>query len=147
MHLFVVFFGSCMKCNKFFWDLAKLREHNATHATTPYHDKLSVMCHECGGLFDSESSLRSHALTHLPIEQRPVFECYICKRTYFCRESLKHHWPDHAGGRKRFKCSTCDKDFGRKDSLTRHQGIHMGKFPFLCIECGKKFRSRKSLEV
>lgn len=137
---------SCLRCNKFFWNLAKLREHNATHALKPYRDKLAVLCHECGGLF-TESKLRAHALTHLPIEQKPIFECYICKRTYACRISLRNHWPDHVGGRKRFKCSTCDKDFARRDSLRRHQGIHKGELPFFCIECGKKFRSKKSLQV
>lgn len=135
-----------MKCNKFFWNLSKLREHNARHATTPFREKLSVMCHECGMLF-SDSSLRTHALTHVPIERRPVFECYMCKRIYHCKDSLRNHWPVHVSGRKRFKCTQCDKDFGRKDSLRRHEGIHKGEFLFHCIECGKKFRSKKSLQV
>lgn len=95
----------------------------------------------------SDSSLRTHALTHLPIERRPVFECYMCKRIYHCKDSLRNHWPVHVSGRKRFKCTQCDKDFGRKDSLRRHEGIHKGEFLFHCIECGKKFRSKKSLQV
>lgn len=145
--IYISLFCSCMKCNKFFWDLVKLREHTATHTLRPYRDKFSVMCHECGGLFDSESTLRSHALSHLPVERKPIFECYICKRTYGCKNSLKHHWPDHIGGRKRFKCDLCSKDFARIDSLGRHQRIHKNEYPFTCVQCGKKFRFKKSLQV
>lgn len=136
-----------MRCNKFFWDLEKLRKHISTHTSRPYRDKFSVMCHECGGLFDSESTLRSHAQSHLPAECKPTYECYICKRSYGCKLSLRHHWPDHIGQRKRFKCNTCNKDFARKDSLLRHQRIHKDVFPFSCLECGKKFRYSGSFEV
>lgn len=143
-----MFFDSCMRCNKFFWDLAKLREHKATHMQRPSRlDKFAVMCHECGGFFDSESTLRNHAQSHLPDDHKPIFECYICKRTYACKNSLKYHWPDHVGGRKRFKCTTCGSEFGRIDSLTRHEKIHKDIFPYLCLECGKKFRFKKGLQV
>lgn len=136
-----------MKCNKFFWDLKKLREHISSHTCGPQRDKFSVMCHECGGLFESESVLRSHARSHLPAECKPTFECYMCKQSYGCRLSLKHHILIHNGGKRRFKCDTCGKDFARQDILRRHQHLHVDVFNFPCLECGKKFRYKKGLQV
>ncbi|GFY70943.1 zinc finger protein [Trichonephila inaurata madagascariensis] len=36
-------------------------------------------------------------------------------------------------------CSTCGKEFKRKDHLKKHYIIHSGKRPFICFVCGKDF--------
>jgi KRAB domain-containing zinc finger protein len=47
-----------------------------------------------------------------------------------------------------FKCTTCQKIFERRDSLTRHEKIHSGELndvALTCTTCGQKFLYKSSL--
>ena len=43
---------------------------------------------------------------------------------------------------KPWKCSMCNKRFGRSDYLAKHQRCHTGEKPHICIICNKSFKQR-----
>uniref|UniRef100_A0A182J9Y1 C2H2-type domain-containing protein n=1 Tax=Anopheles atroparvus TaxID=41427 RepID=A0A182J9Y1_ANOAO len=38
-----------------------------------------------------------------------------------------------------FKCTHCNRSFGKKESLKRHIMTHTGERPHECTTCGKRF--------
>src|SRR5277367_694070 len=51
------------------------------------------------------------------------------------------------GGKKKHKCTVCDKSFGQRAYLKKHSMIHTGKKPFQCEECGKCFTEKQVLKI
>ena len=48
-------------------------------------------------------------------------------------------------GNKRYKCSTCNKRFGKRSNLEKHLRIHTGEKPFKCKDCEKAFGQKGNL--
>ncbi|XP_042228511.1 protein tramtrack, beta isoform-like isoform X23 [Homarus americanus] len=46
---------------------------------------------------------------------------------------------------KTFKCSFCEKTFDRRANAVRHEKLHTGEKPFICLLCGRRFITKANL--
>lgn len=79
----------------------------------------SFSCRQCGKTYDDGAKLRRHVRYH-----RKEYGCPSagCGRRFSTKADLKRHQRSIAhGGGKRFRCPRCQKAFGRKDNLQRHE--------------------------
>ncbi|XP_031640617.1 zinc finger protein Xfin-like [Contarinia nasturtii] len=139
----------CRRCNMFYWDLDALKKHqNGKHTKPKPENRISHLCEMCGKSCGGRAELRQHKRSHLPIEQRRTFECYVCKSKYTYRKSLiRHMEPAHFHRSvKQFQCEVCAFQFKRAYALRRHLMIHSGEHPYTC-HCGKSFRTNYHLKV
>ncbi|KAM6946702.1 uncharacterized protein PEZ65_000459 [Lycodopsis pacificus] len=51
-----------------------------------------------------------------------------------------------SAGEKHFRCSECEKTFGKSQNLKRHMITHTGEKPFSCSVCKKSFNHRSHLQ-
>jgi KRAB domain-containing zinc finger protein len=50
-------------------------------------------------------------------------------------------------GEKPFKCSYCDRWFGHKCDVVKHERVHTGEKPYSCQHCGRAFSQKGALRV
>ena len=79
-------------------------------------------------------------------EDKPVFTCERCLRTFKWKSQLDYHMRSHAT-EKEFKCTFCDKGLSQLSSLKRHLRVHSGEKPYKCEECGKRFVEKGKLKL
>lgn len=79
-------------------------------------------------------------------EDKPVFNCEQCLRTFKWKSQLDYHMRSHAT-EKEFKCTFCDKGLSQLSSLKRHLRVHSGEKPYECEECGKRFVEKGKLKL
>ena len=79
-------------------------------------------------------------------EDKPVFTCEQCLRTFKWKSALDYHMRRHAT-EKEFKCTFCDKGLSQLSSLKRHLRVHSGEKPYECQECGKRFVEKGKLNL
>ena len=79
-------------------------------------------------------------------EDKPVFTCDQCLRTFKWKSQLDYHVRSHAT-EKEFKCTFCDKGLSQLSSLKRHLRVHSGEKPYECQECGKRFVEKGKLNL
>ena len=79
-------------------------------------------CPICGVVFQRNSNLKAHELTHTNQEK---FKCDMCGKQFTAKTSLNRHRKVHVVDRPQFDCERCGKSFLSKGSLSRHlSGIH-----------------------
>ena len=93
-------------------------------------------CEECGEMFEYDSVLKIHQLSH---ESALSFICEHCGKTFSQKIVLKRHVMTHTG-EKPFTCDHCGRGFGRNDYLRKHVTVHTKDKPYECELCGKGFR-------
>lgn len=108
---------------------------------------IDLLCEICGKNFTNQSQLKYHARSHMPIEERRTFECYLCRAIFAYKKSLIPHLALHSGAKPQFQCDICQMHFSRTDALRRHQLIHLNKLPHTCSFCDKGFRTKFNLKV
>lgn len=108
---------------------------------------IDSLCEICGKHFTNQSKLKYHARSHMPIEERHTFECYVCRANFAYKKSLIPHMALHSGVKPQFQCDVCQMHFSRTDALRRHQLIHLNKLPHQCSYCEKGFRTKFNLKV
>ena len=80
------------------------------------------------------------------ILQAQELVCYVCKKSYSDRYSLRYHLRTHGIGRQ-IRCELCGKNFTKQSRLTAHiDSIHNNIRPFPCPHCDKAFKARLHLE-
>ncbi|KAM4591656.1 uncharacterized protein PAE49_017814 [Odontesthes bonariensis] len=73
--------------------------------------------------------------------------CRFCGGSFTRDCDLIRHVDESHAGEKAFKCSQCDKEFARRDSLALHLRVHTGEKPHRCLFCGKFFTQSSNLRV
>lgn len=139
--------------------MKKFKKHiSGRHPNQPAASKLKLkpdpsmpidsLCAICGAHFTNQSKLKYHARTHMPIEQKKSFECYLCRANFVYKKNLKSHLARlHSGTKPKYQCDVCQLYFSRTDALGRHRWIHLNKLPHQCSYCDKRFRTKFNLKV
>lgn len=136
--------NSCRKCNTYYWDLKRLREHYSDCRRV--QDKLSL-CDFCGRGFTTKINLQVHRKIHGSGPKR-TFECFMCRGPFQYTKSLKQHLLlKHIDEKPKFLCDICGKEIMWRSRYVRHLKIHSNDFPFECSHCGKKFQFKDKLSI
>lgn len=158
----------CDFCGKKFIMQGQFKRHRATHidhlpfqcTMCPYRGRFNeclkmhmrthtgekpYQCSECPARFVNKSNLTRHALIH---KEARDFKCDTCCRGFYTKRELDLHLKvDHAGI-KDHVCNMCNKAFGYRRQLLKHQlKVHKrdkmrgGRIPvYLTLESEKRRR-------
>uniref|UniRef100_A0A4W6E715 C2H2-type domain-containing protein n=1 Tax=Lates calcarifer TaxID=8187 RepID=A0A4W6E715_LATCA len=136
-------------------------------ATSPaQHTEAGALGEDCGGLeptFDldtevldddwnqmirpqpcSDTMKDSEAASHRSHNQKKLYKCPACSKTFKHNTALQRHITCHTGERP-FDCTECGKTFRQKGSLQIHMRRHTGEKPFSCLVCSKNFTQSGTL--
>jgi len=139
---------NCNQCDKTFKTYATLRKHTVfIHLNDTRHT-----CKICNMRFRTACYLRTHSLTHVPKEERTVYQCNVCNKEFRGPRYYRMHMKTNCFrdapvqnvkvDTKIFECDLCEKKFKWKQALNVHKQKHTGiyrKHP--CKECDKTFNS------
>ena len=122
----------CKQCNQTFKYEKDWMTHEKSHKQA--ENKRRLKCSKCDRTFSSLIDLKTHESTHKSKEtqKETPFYCGKCEQNFKDRFSHSEHTCSKIQERlikssqteKLFCCSTCDKEFGRKDDLKRHERTH-----------------------
>ncbi|XP_020291302.1 zinc finger protein 418-like [Pseudomyrmex gracilis] len=104
-------------------------------------------CSECHEKFKHQMSLKAHRERTHEGKTSPIYECDLCKQTFKIKQLLINHIKYKHGGKKRYKCAQCGKRFNDTKSLYNHILLHIGRKPFACDYCDKKFQRKDSRDI
>ncbi|XP_063532343.1 zinc finger protein 239-like [Cydia strobilella] len=112
-----------------------------------------LKCRICQKIFDNNSSLTRHMLTHnidKPTlkkkgkKNKEIITCKNCRMQFTSSHTYSKHRQTHVF-EKPFKCEFCEKAFNSKYLLTNHERTHTGEKPFSCDLCDKRFTEKVNL--
>lgn len=129
---------TCQICGKTFIKKKNLSRHLKTHQ----HEKPHI-CEVCSKAFKSPTHLKNHKISHMPVAERPHFECDICGKSVVGKEGLRKHRRIHTDS-KDYVCEWCGKGFLKSTGLKLHVRIHTGEKPYQCTLCDRAFSTSGS---
>ncbi|CAB0032205.1 unnamed protein product, partial [Trichogramma brassicae] len=89
----------------------------------------------------------SHQYSTTVHEGRKDYQCDKCEKRFGQKQQLIRHQKTVHEKRKDYECNNCEQTFGEKSKLIRHQKtVHEGRKNYACDKCGKKF-GRKCILV
>ena len=123
----------------------KTRDNLERHIKSHFHPRHANKCNECGLSFKNQEQLQQHfELLHNGNaqpqsedhseeanldeivaevegggEEKKVYACDQCEKTYGSSNHLSRHKVTHTG--VKFACEFCDREFTRKDKLNKHK--------------------------
>lgn len=105
------------------------QENLEEHVRRQHEEKTTYMCEQCGKVFDLQSKLKQHIMTHTG--ERP-HECHLCGKAFARRAVFRQHLLIHTGQRP-YVCDICGKAFTQKPGLICHRKMHPGEKPPLPV--------------
>ena len=109
----------CPLCVKTFFTKSTLINHTKVHTgDKPHH------CQVCDTSYRTPGDLSSHQRVHFQ-ENRHIFPCAECGKSFTAKSSLKTHSLQHTG-ESPFKCQFCDRRF-KQSGHARHHEISVHK--------------------
>lgn len=140
-----IFPYNCQECSRGYVNKRSLEKHQASHSS---EYRRSHNCLECSKEFLKWSDL----MNHRKLEHAARFECDFCRKKFFSKHNLKHHFQIHKPKDDRcvFQCSfeNCPKFYFEKRNLQAHiRSKHEGK-KFVCdmVGCGRALSTKQKLE-
>lgn len=127
----------CDVCGQCFTTKGSLNRHRNLHTGEKAH-----ICSVCGHKFATRSNLATHVRVHTG--EKP-FACSICGRKFADKTALnRHHRYVHVAERP-YTCAVCGLKFPDKSVLVRHERLHTGEKPYACEMCPSKFFRKDDL--
>ncbi|XP_035910985.1 zinc finger protein 497-like [Anopheles stephensi] len=126
----------------------RFRKHASIYAHVRYRHELfdnpeGYTCDICGVTMRYRPSFRYHMRIHYH-EQMGTFKCQYCDRVFGTRARLERHERVHTGERP-YACHLCPKTFIHSGQLATHISRHNNERGHLCAQCGKAFLSKAML--
>lgn len=108
------------------------------------NDGKAFRCLVCNREFTQKGNLKTHALTHLRVTERP-YDCETCGRRFTQKGNRDIHVKIHTGT-KDHTCPYCDRGFTQRGNLKTHiRSVHTGEKPYSCGHCGKAFSQKANM--
>lgn len=89
--------------------------------TVPSGGERGFRCGICGVIFNKNSNLKRHMLTHTG--EKP-YRCAVCDCRFSQNTTLQKHVRTHTG-EKPFECDLCQTRFAYKSTLKKHMFSHI----------------------
>uniref|UniRef100_A0A182MTL4 Protein krueppel n=1 Tax=Anopheles culicifacies TaxID=139723 RepID=A0A182MTL4_9DIPT len=123
-------------------------KHTAVYSHIRYRHELfdnpeGYTCDICGVTMQYRPSFRYHMRIHYH-EQMGTFKCQYCERVFGTRARLERHERTHTGERP-FACHMCPKTFTHSGQLAAHIARHNNERGHKCTQCGKAFFTKAML--
>lgn len=96
------------------------------------------------GPFTNSDELANEDDDEAKEEERAVWRCRKCGKTYNSSASLRMHKRSHS---RSWKCHYCEKAFSRNWLLEGHERTHTGEKPFICSTCQRAFADRSNMRA
>uniref|UniRef100_A0A4Y0BNC7 Uncharacterized protein n=1 Tax=Anopheles funestus TaxID=62324 RepID=A0A4Y0BNC7_ANOFN len=126
----------------------RFRKHAAVYSHVRYRHEIfdnpeGYTCDICGVTMQYRPSFRYHMRIHYH-EQMGTFKCQYCERVFGTRARLERHERTHTGERP-FACHLCTKTFAHSGQLATHISRHNNERGHKCAQCGKAFFNKAML--
>lgn len=128
-----------------------LENHKKTHLP---EDHKPHACPHCPKHFVWKYAFDIHVATHKPIEERKVYKCVQCNKTYDTPGGLSTHKKvvHQASNEKiQYICNICGKPFAQRTGLNEHMNtIHQDnreRTQLQCAECGAWLMNKRCLKT
>lgn len=110
----------CHICDQIYLSKTGLRYHYVKIHGVPLPREYKHECLICGEKFIHKNDYFVHLESHVSPEQRILFNCDKCDKTFVRKSHLNLHYQTHG---KRYKCYKCNKSFATKNNITVHRRI------------------------
>uniref|UniRef100_A0A182MA92 C2H2-type domain-containing protein n=1 Tax=Anopheles culicifacies TaxID=139723 RepID=A0A182MA92_9DIPT len=129
----------CEKCNKSYPTAYKLKVHMMRHQGIKNYE-----CSYCGLKKTTADELKMHMNYHT---KEKVFTCNFCGQKFLTSGNFARHIKLVHRGIKEFKCTYCERSFGKAETLKNHIMTHTGEKPYKCDVCSKQFIQSYALQI
>ena len=109
-------------------------------------EKKCISCELCLAKFTQEKYPKHKTICEL-IEtiQEDSFECKACNKNFSRKDNITRHIESVHLKLKNHLCSDCGKEFSEKAALVRHASMHHGNVRYPCHLCDKSYGLEKDL--
>ena len=113
------------------------------HGTLVHTTSRNYKCSQCPYDATRKGDLGRHMLVHSKIQS---YHCSECGAKFKHISNMKKHVRRQHPGSKEFRCEHCAFYAFSESDLSEHELIHGKAFPYSCVECICKYKSKKALK-